>query len=95
MATKKIENKNPADLNRVEWGSPQHLGLLGLRKAAADDELQYHGWTLDDMTAAGPQVTETYLKERLRQQVCVLEGGPPKISEFAPPMWEPVVTVSE
>lgn len=86
-----------ANENSVKFGSPEHAALLGLRKAAETDSLKLEGWTLVDMTAFGPQATETFLMETLRQKVSVYKSGGPKLPQstdplkpnYAPPLWKP------
>ena len=62
-----------------------------------DDAIQVDGWTLVDLTMFGSQVTETYLREVIRQKVSELKAGAPPVPQsddprkpgYAPPMWEP------
>ena len=93
MATK--AEKDQADY--IAHGSPEHSVLLGLKKADKDDGIQVDGWTLVDLTMFGPQVTETYLREVIRQKVSELKTGAPPVPQsddprkpgYAPLMWEP------
>jgi len=83
---KKIEAAN----DRIEFGSPEHAALLGLRKAEEGDALEKDGWTLVDPTAFGAQATEGYLREVLRQKVTELRAGTPRVPPNAPELWVPV-----
>jgi hypothetical protein len=80
------EKKNP---NYIKHGSAEHAALLGLKKAGKDDTLQLDGWTLEDMTQFGPQATELYVREVLRQKVSELKAGQPKVPANAKPLWRP------
>jgi len=79
----------------VEFGSDQHAGLLGLKKASEDDVPQLDGWALIDVTVHGPAARPEYLREVLRQKVSTLQSGPPPTPQsedpladnYAPPMW--------
>lgn len=73
----------------IAHGSDAHAAILGLRKATADDALERDGWTLIDMTAFGPQATENYLREVLRQKVSTLKAGPPTVPPNSPKMFDP------
>ncbi len=80
----------------VKHGSDQHAALLGLKKAGKDDEFQIEGWTLIDTTMFGPQVTDRYLSEVLRQKVATLKSPPPlpqsedpRRPNYAPKLWVP------
>jgi len=73
----------------VPHGSEVHAAILGLRKATSDDALEREGWTLIDMTAFGPQATENYLREVLRQKVSTLKAGVPPVLPNAPAMFDP------
>jgi hypothetical protein len=97
MATaRKTDEKVPQ--KKIEFGSKEHAYLLGLKEASKDDSPQMSGWTLMDITAFGPQATENYIKEVLRQKVSELtSGGPPtpqsadpRKPNYAPPLWVPV-----
>jgi hypothetical protein len=87
----------PSDrMDYVEYGSDRHADLLGLRKATEDDKLVKDGWTLADMTMFGPQATDDYMREVLRQKISELTTAPPAPQSadmrkpgFAPPMWRP------
>jgi hypothetical protein len=94
MAKKK--QKRPAgpagNLDYVELGSDQHAAIIGLvpateRSTYTLTDKQGREWTLADTTAWGPQATETFIKEVLRQKVSTLDTDPiPPQSEdrFAP-----------
>lgn len=84
----------------VEHGSPRHAEMLGLKKAVKDDALQLEGWTLEDLTAWGPQAMANdmaYLREILRGKVSTLKSGPPSTPQsddplganYAPPLEDP------
>jgi len=88
------------DLDYVEFGSDKHAEMLRLKKAVKDDKLQREGWTLEDLTAWGPEAMANdmaFLREILRQKVSTLTSGPPPEPQsddplaphYAPPMWEP------
>jgi len=85
------------NLDYVEHGSDRHAAMIGLRKADKEDTLQFHGWTLADMTLFGPGVLEGYVREVLRQKGVTLETGAPPTPQstdrsapgYAPPMWTP------
>ena len=84
-------------MDYVPHGSDEHAELIGLRKAEADEELVVDGWTLADRTAWGPQATESYIKEVLRQKVAEVKAGKPPTPQsedpwapnYAPPIWKP------
>lgn len=80
----------------VEHGADRHAGLLGLRKAGKDDEPQLDGWALVDITMYGPNATDKFLVQVLRQKVNELTSKPPKMQSmdpfaphYAPPIWQP------
>ena len=73
----------------IKHGSDQHAAILGLRKATPEDAYDRDGWTLVDVTAFGPQASEAYIKEVLRQKVTTLKAGPPPIPPKSPPLWNP------
>jgi hypothetical protein len=82
----------------VEHGSEQHAAIIGLRLAGGEDtyvreDSQGRKWTLVDVTAFGPQVTEAYIREVLRQKVSTLDAPPlevqsddPFAPNYAPPL---------
>jgi len=70
----------PADY--IEHGSDEHAALLGLVK----DEKG--GWQLEDVTQYGPNATEKFLAQVLRQKISELEH-PPTVPDGSPPMWVP------
>jgi len=82
-----------ADKERPDYiahGSDKHAALLGLVKDEAGE------WALGDTTVFGPQVTEKYLAEVLRQKISVLSTSPPAVQSldrrqpnYAPPMFVP------
>jgi len=84
-------------MDYVQHGSDAHAELIGLRKAEEGEELQLEGWTLADRTAWGPQATESYIKEVLRQKVAEVKAGAPPMPQtddqfapdYAPPIWMP------
>ena len=98
MARKKKLEPGPAgNVDYIPHGSDEHAHLIGLRKAEEGEELVVDGRTLADRTAWGPQATESYIKEVLRQKVAEVKAGkPPKTQSedplepnYAPPMWKP------
>jgi hypothetical protein len=82
----------------VEPGSEEHAAILGLRAAQDGDaymreDAQGRKWTLVDATAFGPQVTEAYIREVLRQKVSNLDAPQLEIQSddpfapgYAPPL---------
>jgi hypothetical protein len=78
----------------VEHGSDQHAALLGLVKEPSSPT----GYRLSDGTAFGPQATQGYLDEVLRQKISTLKSGQPEYPQsqdpskpgFAPSLWVPV-----
>ena len=105
MAKKKSRIKVHRDGFRqtdyVEHGSEQHAAVLLLRPAREGDayvqeDSQGRQWTLLDTTAFGPQATEAYIREVLRQKVSELDTPPSAVQSedpfephYAPPMWTP------
>ena len=98
MVRRRTRKPGPAgNLDYVQHGSDKHAELIGLRKAEEGEELVVDGWTLADRTAWGPQATESYIKEVLRQKVAEIKAGaPPKPQSedpfepnYAPPIWMP------
>ena len=85
----------------VERGSEQHAAVLLLRPAQEGDayvreDSQGRKWTLIDTTTFGPQATEAYIREVLRQKVAELDTPMPAVQSddpfapgYAPPMWTP------
>ena len=98
MARKRQRKPGPAgNLDYVPHGSDQHAGYLGLRKAEKDDEPQRDGWALADMTMWGPNATDKFLAQMLRQKVNELHSKAPETQSedplapgYAPPIWRPV-----
>lgn len=94
MARKSTDKKRG---DYIEHGSDKHAALIGIRKATEDDTIKYKGWCLVDNTAFGPQASEKYIFEVLRQKVSVLEAGAPPMPQsedpsepnYAPPMFIP------
>jgi hypothetical protein len=83
-------------LDYVKHGSDRHALMIGLRLATEDDKLVKDGWTLADMTQFGPQATDDYMREVLRQKVSELtaptpspQSSDPREPNYAPPMWRP------
>ena len=86
----------------VERGSDRHAAMLGLKKAASDDDLQQDGWTLEDITQFGPNVTEKYLKALLFQKANELtspmptyQSKDPREPFFAPTLWTTDMPLSQ
>jgi len=73
-------------------GSDRHAAILQLKEAGEHDayvleDSKGKKWALVDATAFGPQVTEAYLREVLRQRVAELETAHTPIQSddpFAP-----------
>ena len=89
MARKKQERNR----DYVERGSERHAAILGL-VADPDSPLK---WKLADPTLGGPNATENYLREILRQKINDLTSPMPEVQSddpwepgYAPPMWLPV-----
>ena len=98
MVRRRTRKPGPAgNMDYVKHGSVEHAELIGLRKAEEGEGLVVGGWTLADRTAWGPQATESYIKEVLRQKVAEVKAGqPPKpqsedpfAPNYAPPIWKP------
>jgi len=97
MAKRERKPGPAGNYDYIEHGSDDHAQLIGLRKAEPGEELQLDGWTLDDRTAWGPQATESYIKEVLRQKVAEVKAGAPPMPQskhefepnYAPPPWWP------
>ena len=77
----------------VERGSARHAAVLGL---VPDPESPLK-WRLDDVTAYGPNATDKFLAEILRQKVSDLTSKMPEPQTedpfqpgYALPMWKPV-----
>jgi hypothetical protein len=73
----------------IAFGSQEHANLLGLRKAEQGDTPVWKTWTLVDITMWGPNVTELFLLNQLKQRVNEFEHAPDPKPEGAPPRWEP------
>jgi len=80
----------------VERGSDRHAGMLGLKKASAEDKPQVDGWALEDIVSYGPTVTPEFLDQLLQQKVNELTTEPPEMQSedplaqfFAPTIWQP------
>ncbi len=80
--------------DHVVHGSEQHAAILGL----IPDKTAPLGYRLADPTAFGPQATQAYMDEVLRQKVTTLKAGPPPMPQtkdptkpnYAPPLWVPI-----
>jgi len=77
-------------------GSDEHAALLGLIRAEKDYDLQFEGWRLADETAHGPNVTDRYLMNILKQHVGELtaeivlpQSDDRHAPNYAPPAWRP------
>lgn len=82
----------------VAEGSPEHVAMLGLRKAEKDDAPQFGGYALSDLTAWGPAATEKFLLEILKQKIAELnaphvpiQSVDPRKPGYAPEMFVPTV----
>ena len=88
----KRAERRPGQPDFVAHGSEQHANLLQIRPATDEDKYVVKGkggksWTLMDTTAFGPQATEAYITEVLRQKVSELDAGPPQTQSEDP--WAP------
>jgi len=73
----------------IEPGSDRHAAILQLKEAIETDiyvlaDTKGRKWALTDATAFGPQVTEAYLREVLRQRVAELGTSQPTIQSRDP-----------
>jgi hypothetical protein len=83
----------------VELGSEQHAATIGLVPATEQSTYKLadskgREWTLADTTAWGPQATDTFIKEVLRQKVSTLNTAPipPQSKDrFAPGYAPPIM----
>ena len=80
----------------IEFGSEAHAGLLGLRKAKADDKIQHDGWAFVDLTQFGFNFRDEVVMDFLRQRVNELTMPPqipqdkdPTKPNYLQPMWTP------
>ena len=80
----------------IEFGSDQHASHIGLRKAKDTDTLELDGWTLEDFTIYGPNVSPDFLVLKLSQKVSELnapvaetQSVDPRAPNFAPAMFDP------
>jgi hypothetical protein len=79
--------------DHIAHGSDQHAAVLGL----IPDKTNELGYRLIDPTLFGPQATQGYLNEVLRQKVATLKAGIPPIPQskspdkpnYAPALWVP------
>ena len=76
----------------IKHGSAEHAALLGLLPDLDNEGSDYK---LADITAFGPQVTQTYLSEVLRQKIAELsmpmpepQSDNPRAPHYAPTMWQ-------
>ena len=99
MARKRVRKPGPAgNLDYVPHGSDEQAGMLGLVKAEKDDVPQLNGWALQDITMYGPNATDKFLEQKLRQLVNDLTSKAPETQSedpfkphYAPPIWRPTV----
>ncbi len=81
---------------KIAHGSKEHAALLGL----VADKAAPSGYRLADPTQWGPQATEKFLEEVLRQKIAELTAGAPPVPQsedpskpnYAPPMWQPTAS---
>ena len=71
------------DKRLIKFGSPEHAALIGL---VADKSAE--GYHLADETAFGPNATDRFLSEILRQKIAVLKT-PPTVPADSPILWTP------
>lgn len=99
MAKRKVRPVGPAgNADYVELGSERHAAVIGLVPATEQStykltDKQGREWTLADTTTWGPQATEAFIKEVLRQKVSTLDTDPippqsddPFAPGYAPPI---------
>jgi len=86
----------PTNPDYIERGSDRHAAFLGLVKAEEDDEPQYEGYALGDLTLYGPSARPEFLRTTLKQKVNELNTPMPEIQSenpsqphYHPPIWEP------
>ena len=86
----------PTNPDYIERGSMRHAAFLGLIEADDDDEPQYEGWTLADLTLWGPTARPEFLRRTLKQKVNELNTEMPEMQSddpskpfYAPPIWTP------
>lgn len=85
--TKQVRKPGPAgNWDYVKPGSDRHAGLLGLRKATDEDELQHGGWTLQDINMWGPEAKDRFIMNDIRSRVNELTSEPPEIQSEDPGM---------
>jgi len=91
-----MAKNKPTNPDYIAHGSDQHASLLGLIKATPEDEPQYNGWALADITMYGPSARPEYLRRVLMQKVSELTILPPETQSddplapnYAPTMWVP------
>ena len=97
MARKQGRRVGPAgNTDYIAHGADEHAALLGLRKAEEDDDPKYRGWALDDITLWGPNATDKFLLNILKQKVNELkspvlkvQSDDPALPNYAPPLWTP------
>ena len=89
-------------MDYVAFGSDQHAGLLGIRKATDSDKPQVDGWAMEDIVSWGPTASAEFLEQMLRQKVNELTAKMPKTQSrdplaphFAPIMWRPGIPLSQ
>jgi hypothetical protein len=88
-----VSKKPDVQTDYVKHGSPQHAAILGI----VEDKTNSLGYRLLDATAFGPQATQAYLDEVLRQKVAELKAGEPPYPQsehpgrpnYAPALWVP------
>lgn len=84
------------DPNYIEYGSPEHLRFLGLRKATEKDKIQFDGYALEDITKYPSNARPDYLEEVIKQKLSEWKTKPvmPQSRDFrqpgyAPPIFDP------
>jgi hypothetical protein len=91
---KRAFEKNPRDPKQTDYvpfGSEQHMGLLGLRKAEKGDDpaIVHDGFTFADVSVFGPMTSERWLRVTLVGKVNELKTRP-TVPADAPSMFTPV-----
>ena len=72
-----MTQNTPRNADFIPHGGPQHAAILGL----IPDKNSELGYRLADPTAFGPQASEAYLGEVLRQKVATLKAGAPPMPQ--------------
>ena len=94
--TQTVPTEPEVQTDYVEHGSDCHAGMLGLKKAGADDKPELDGWALEDIVSYGPTASQEFLAQLLLQKVNELrmkipkpQSNDPLAPHFAPTLWQP------